>query len=301
MQTYLIEKTSEGIPLIRKNTQNLEVNCVRGNCMANIQEPSQPRDVEWYMGNVIKPSLEKEEIDDGTRTPYDDRKIRFDSASLVEGRLELMLGFTTYLSFLEYFKRSTQENELLAEKGKEDFGDANAYFPRMMGVATLLISSQGSVILGERTNSLEEGESDKYLGLLSSLNGSVEFHEDISEINPLKDITREVREEMGILPKEIKSSCLVGAFCDPSRVGAEPDFSYLIFTDLPDNYFLTGKWEERVQDKEHKNLVALSSFDQVQFLLKTGKLPKSLDPKKQMDLLYSARGILEQIRPDEMA
>jgi len=289
---YAVEQTREGIPLLRKNVEGINVRGVEGLCVADINNPNQPRNREWYVKNVHNNLIASGKISDGTNSHFDDRKFRLDYTSLVDGTLKLGLGASHYLAFREDFERGPEGNENLKQKGIKDFNDQWAYFSRAPGVRGLIITTQGSIVVGERSENVD------LPGALNGVTGHLTYKDNPIDVNLEAEVLKESREELGIDKSSVKRIILVGGYMSANR--GDMDFSHLVFTDVPNKYFEGGAWMEKVskREREHKELVLISQYGDIQTLLNTSRLPGT---GKRVDLMYSTRGALQSIRPDEMA
>ena len=291
MANYSIEKSKEGILLVRTNVEHLKLRSIEGLCTADQKNPNSLRDIKTYQEQVLNPGISSGAINDGTSSPFDDRKMRYHSSSIYNETLEIAFGFSHYAEYKVPFTRNTAENEFLRNKGKREFNDQYAYFARAPGVAALVLSSEGHPILGERTVAMEEGQSDQYQGLLHAVGGHLDFRQDPRSVKIEEDVLRELG-EFGISHKSVKSMIFVGLYANPKIFDSDLDFTYIVSTDLPSTYFTLGRWEENAtkkKEKEHKNLVALQTFEAVENLLHGGKLPSN---NKCWDIIFSTRAAL---------
>lgn len=223
-------------------------------------------------------------LDDGTRTLFDDRKLRLDGIHINNDTLEIALGISHYFAFQEDQKRSDAESIALQQKGLQDYNDQWAYFQRNPGVAGLVLSSTGSVYLGQRVNQDATGK-------LNSVAGHMKYRENISQVNITRDLEEELTEEIGIEKEEIVSARFVGAYGHP--VKGDMDFAWIVKTFLPDNYFSAqGVWQQRRRTKEHTELIKLATPQEVKMLLEEGRIQGK---NNIFQLMYSTRGALENL------
>jgi len=279
---FAVETTVNRVDLTREAVENLTIICQPGLCIAN-SETQTPRKIKWYDENILP------KVNDGSDGGWDDRKMRLDYSSFQEGNLVLSFGHSHFGEFKESMNRTYEANEELQRRGLAQWLDRYAFLPRNPGVAALVVTSQGSIFLGERTN-----EEDN--GLLRTVSGHLDFRQDPKEVRLEEDALREIEEEFGIEASSVQSLKFVGGYMNPNR--GDMDFSYLAFTDVPNSYFSSDTWKERSSETEHKNLVQLNTYADVQQILSEGTIPGI---EKTFNLMYSTRGALQSIKPRELA
>lgn len=265
-----------------------------GLCAANSENPFQPRDFQWNLDNVINPMVERGEIDDGSNSPFDDRKLRYEGSNIVPGYpaymgddLFVSFGITHYKAFLADQNRSDEDNLKLQERGQKLFGDRYAFFSRAPGIAVLPITKEGSVFVGERTNE-EQG------GFLNAVAGHLKYRNP-EEVDIQEDLLRELEEEFGLTKSSlVEGPTFVGVYSHPIK--GDLDFTYIVQTDVPNDYFSSGTWMEKVSEREHKPLIQLASMVDVQRLLQDGKVPDG----REFPLMYSTRGALGSLREEDL-
>ncbi|MDP3734298.1 MAG: hypothetical protein Q8R37_03640 [Nanoarchaeota archaeon] len=290
-EDYRIETTARGVELNRDNVENYTVMFWSGKCAADKEDWRQPRGLDHYIQNVLTPMITSGEIDDGSRTPYDDRKFRFDKAEFSRPSLPILnisLGATHFKAVKEDIERSNDENKKLQQRGYQKFGDCYAFFARSVGVAVLPITSDGTVFVGERKNT-------EYGGFLNAVAGYVTFRKDVSNLNIKGEALRELNEEFGISKEEVTSLDFAGIYSHPMK--GDLDFTFIAKVNKPEEYFSSGAWMATVKEREHKPLVHLASMSQIEELLETGKLPNS---DRKLKVMYSTRGALMSIRAEEI-
>ncbi|MEK6900489.1 MAG: NUDIX hydrolase [Nanoarchaeota archaeon] len=272
----------------------LDISSVLGLCAANVDNSSQPREREWYLKNIINPMIKRGELGDGVKTKFDDRKLRYGGSTVLDltsqgmgASLFVRFGITHYKAFLADIKRSDEENLKLQERGSEELGDRWAFFARAPGVAVLPITEDGSIFIGERTNS-------EYGGFLNAVAGHLKYRDPINRINVQKDAYRELKEEFGIDREEVErfGFNFVGLYSHPIK--GDLDFTFLAKVNKPDRYFTSGEWMKKVSEREHKPLVRLANLAEIGELLDTGKVPGS---DRTLQVMYSTRGALQSITP----
>lgn len=289
--------TVEGIPLAGDAARRIVgFSFVEGECAAEGDNLSQSRSRKFYYNNVIQPLLAQGELDDGTRTPYDDRKLRCDRTQLVPlslgssdlSVLEVALGISHFKAFRQDQQRTEDECKTLHEKGNVNFCDQWAYFQRNPGIAGLVLSKSGRPYVGKRTNREMQGS-------LNATAGHLEYRENVGDVNLLIDLFREMREEFGVLPEDVLSTNFVGAFGNPLK--GDFDFTYVVKTKLPEEYFAKGGlWETRRAKREHEELVRLATSGEVRQLLAEGTLPGR---ETKFEVMYSTRGALLNLRDED--
>lgn len=300
--TYTIEKTCHKQILNRDGIKNLNLSFTEGLCAASPANPSQPRNRQWYLENVIAPLVtagkikDKEIIDTvtGKVLQYDDRKLRYSGAKIntEQGNLEIAIGITHYAAFKEDLKRTDEENYALQQKGLTDFQDSYAFLSRPPGVAGLVITREGTVIIGVR----DGGDCS---GIIDSVAGHMQYKENITHINPVRDILRELEEERGLSARTIlRQPIFIGIYSHPAR--GDLDLTYILHVDTPEEYFTTGNWKNFVKEREHKTLLVLQSFQEVQSFLETRILKDTTGRQKKYNVMYSTLGALQSLREDDL-
>lgn len=285
---YKLETTHHGIALDRDRVENATVMFWSGKCAAYKNDRRHPRDLGHYIQNVLTPMIEKGEIDDGRRTLYDDRKMRFDKAEFSPFNiLNISLGATNFKAAKEDMERSDKGNENLQKRGYRIFGDNYAFFARPVGVAVLPINDDGTVFVGERINK-------EYPGYLNAAAGYVNFRKDVQDLDIKAEALRELREEFGIVPEDVNSLHFAGIYSHPLK--GDLDFSFIAKVRKPEHYFSSGEWMDHVQEREHKPLVRLASTKEVEELLQAGRVPDG----RTFSVMYSTRGALNSLKKGEL-
>jgi|SRR3989344_1997959 len=298
---YQVERMSDGVLLNRENVGFTSYGpfFTEGLCAADPNNPKNPRTRGWYNENVIKPMIAKGEIDDGSKRPFDDRKLRYSGSqqrsTSVEPRgwINVNLGITNYRAFLADLNRSDEENLILQARGEEIFGDKYAFFSRATGIAILPLfmdvnKQQNVTYVGERTNK-EAG------GFLNAVAGHLKYKDNPTDVNIDEDAFRELEEEFG-LPKNaiIGGPMFVGLYSHPIK--GDSDFTFIVQTDVPASYVDSGEWMNRVKEREHKPLIKLASMAEVKRLLDESVVPDG----RKFPLMYSTRGALESLTEAEL-
>ncbi len=290
---YEVVQMSNGQPLDHQLASYItSFRLIEGLCAANQDNPTQPRDGAWYLEHVIAPLLRDEKIDDGTRTPYDDRKFRCDNLRLDGTTLEMALGISHFQAFRADLRRSPEENKALQERGYQDYHDRWAYFQRNPGVAGLVLSREGRAYLGERVANADAP------GRLNSVAGHVDYKENVREVNLQQNLRNELQEEMGIRESNLVDLRFVGAYGHPLE--GHFDFTWIVRTSLSNSYFAErGAWREQRTSKEHESLVALTSIAEVKSLLDSGIIRDENNEARKYQIMYSTRGALESLREED--
>jgi len=273
---FAVEKTREGTELRRENTEHLNLSFAEGLCAADITDTNRQRDRGWFIENIINPLIRNGKI-----TPRD-RKFRYDYSTIQGNTLEVALGVTHFYAYKEDMDRNHEQNERLQELGVQIFGNQYAFFSRVPGISATIITSDGSVFLGERSNEI-------YTNLLCGVAGHLSYKDDINKINLKEDLEREIEEEFKVKPNITKNARFVGIYSHPDT--GDMDFTYLVCVDQPDEYF------KSIVLVEHKPLIQIPTLADVRQLLQEGKISSS---DRMYKLMYSTRGALESIRAGEM-
>lgn len=263
-------------------SQIMRYRFVEGLCAADSENSKRPRDRAWYRENIMKPLIADGTI--GINSRFDDRKFRFDGALINGNTLEIALGDSYYKAFQQDQEREDRANLDLQWAGMSLFDDRWAYLQRNPGTAGIVISATGCAYLGARTNPDQTGK-------LNSVAGHMDYRENIQEVDILAMLASELDEEMGIAKDDVVGMRFVGAYGHPIK--GDLDFTWIVRTNLGDNYFAHGgAWETRRKKQEHGELVRLANPVQVKFLLDEGRV---LDKQQQFNIMYSTRGGLESL------
>lgn len=284
-----VETTLKGEELNRQNVEGYTLIFRPGKCAADKEDWRQPRSLDYYVNIVLNPMIARGEIDDGTKTPYDDRKLRFDKASFSSfgSILNISLGATNFKSYTEDINRSDSSCEKLQQYGFQKYGDPFAFFSRAVGITVLVSSQEGFIFVGERTNK-------EYHSFLDCVSGHLEYRSP-QEVDLKEDLSREIKEEFGIDSRSfVTKTDFLGIYSHPCQ--GDTAFSFLVKTTVPENYFSSGKWMEKAEEKEHKSLFPLKDITDVKRLLNEGKLSGH---NQQFSLMYHLRGALESLREDD--
>ena len=299
IETAYVLYQKRKVELNRDTSSNTNLLPFKGLCAADPNGNAdflKLRHREWYLEKVIKPMIERGELDDGKKTPFDDRKLRYDGSSLyknadlesVKDELLVSFGITHYQAFLADLNRSDEENLQLQERGRKELGERWAYFARAPGVAVLPINQDGTIFIGERTNKERNG-------CLNAVAGHLTYKDKVQEIDIPGETIRELEEELGIQPAEVSNLRFVGLYSHPIK--GDLDFTFLADVAKPEQYFASGEWKKSVKEREHKDLVRLATMAEIQELLETGRVPGS---DRTLEVIYSTRGALMSVYPEEI-
>jgi len=273
---YEVEKSVEGISLVRQNLRDIDLTFLSGLCDVNPSGSELSREREDYIKKVLNPLFAEGKIDTGVR--FDDRKLRFSGARIKDGTLEILTGITYYQRFKQDYQRDETESMALQELGKKNFGDKYAYFSRPLGVSAAFLTSDKSLFVGERNNDDDHGQ----IGLVS---GYIDYRENLQEISVMENLSREANEELGMSSSTIDAAEMIGVFTHPFR--GDVDITYLVTTSHSRDYFLSNMWRKNAKDREHKQLIEICSYKQIQKMLSIGNFQ------------YPARGLLENLVPND--
>lgn len=189
MTEYITEHSGEDLSLVGENVENLTLIYAPGLSTGSMDDLSRPRERDAYMTSFLNLEIAAGRIGDGVRTKFDDRKFRFHSASLHENGLELQIGVTHYKECADCRKWSEGEREQAAEVGRRVFHDSSAFFTRGCGIEATPITSDGSIFVGKRKVA---EEASGYAGMLSAVNGWVDYKERLEDLDFKKDVAREL-------------------------------------------------------------------------------------------------------------
>ncbi len=279
-----IEKTDDGIPLVRSNfKKGLNIFFAKnGLCDVNPYIEQSSRDREYYLKNVLKPLIDNGRIDTGRI--FDDRKLRFSGIQVVSMEKHIIkeflikTGITYFQRFKDDCERNKKESIALRKLGEKRWRDEYAYFSRPIGISVALMTSDKSFFIGKRENREDRGQ----WGLVS---GFLSYKDFLRELHLGSEIYRETKEEFGVNSQDILNYELIGIFKHPLR--GDTDLTYLAKTCISRDYFLSGEWKEKAKDIEHGELIEIDSYKKAQKIL------------SRKNLQYATRGLLENLIPDD--
>ena len=224
-----------------------------------------------------------------------DLKLRLDGPVIYfyEGKLPslfagIKFGATSYLEWKEDVARTPEESQRLQQKGEQVHRDYGYYFSRGLGVTVIPMTADNQVIVGIRI-------SEDYDGAVHGAAGWLTFSSDFSAINsslrPRNEGLRELEEELAVQRKEVKRMDLMGLVAYPHTL--ESDFVYLarLQSSKPAEYFVSGAWKQAVDAREHRDLIVLSTPDELYQLVNEGKSPQ--DRRKFEVLASTAYGLTQ--------
>ncbi len=291
---YEVEHTRENIPIPLSRhivEEKLGMRFLEGMCAADKTDPDNSkgmRTIKEYMEEVLLPSIREGKIGDGIKSKWDDRKLRFDSAKISRGILEIRLGYTHFGANKADLTRSRDDALALQRIGIERFNNRYAFFERAPGVTVIPITSQGSVYLAER-KAVETG-----VGLLNGAAGYMEYREKIEEVNPESEARKELHEEMGVSQNDVIAMKFVGLYSNPGT--GEVDFTYLAPIKLSDKELMSA-WDSAKDKVESGRRVHLPDYTSISILLNQGVIQGT---DKKWALMYATKGGLASIREEEM-
>ena len=299
MQQYYIERAGKdmatdrlGPELSCDNLSGLEVCFAAGYCRANPGAPEEDRSMAWYEQNVLKPLVEKNIIVTSGRFG-DERKIRYDRASIEGGRVTFYMGHSHYHEMIESDNRSDAETKRLVSMGNAFYNDHMAFFPRVTGPTGIVISSDNKLIIGKRKGF---GDLEDYDGLLQGVGSFFPFCENVAQIDPIESLKLSLESKAGIKGTDICSTEFFGLYSNPELAGDDLDFAYLVKTKLASNYFTGDGWKAVTDNDKvtHEEWYAVDGFGELQQFLSTGLLKG-----KKVETVFSTFGPLHALKePD---
>ena len=245
-----------------------------------------------YYKEVLEPMIQAGDISDGSMEgSYDDRKLRLsggvipDTASGDEGKTFcLSVGPTHYGRWKKDSERTPEANFALMYRGLVDHGNPWAYFAATIGVVVVPITTDGHVFAGER-DGVDLSDTLDFPG------GHSTFNIDPSEVNPLVDAARELKEEQGINMKLTPENTRILGITQHTNSGIA-GFVFAVQTNVSDKYFTSGEWRKRATTKENKRLFQISSKAEAEALLHEGRVPQD---QETHELLYVTHLPLEYL------
>jgi len=279
---YHMEKAKDRTHLIRECVENARITYAEGLSAADSEDYNRPRDRKRFLEEFLNPMIEAGKIGNGVKTKFDDRKFRFDSAKVKSSHydpvnlfgypseIELKLGITTYQECATHRKRTEKEIKELRHLGTEKFKNKYAFFSRGCAICVVPITSEGAIFVGKRK---VPDEDSGFANQLATVNGWIDYKENLKNIDFTNDALREAREEYGIDEKKIKELIFAGVFSTPAL--SDTDFVYIAQTKLPNKFFSNGHYKQIRQDDEHNGLIKIASYKDMQELLATGKFLNS--------------------------
>ncbi len=211
-------------------------------------------------------------VQEGKIAPRD-FKVRFDGCEVVSPRrivppphlAVFRYGVTHFYECKEDMNKSKEDVVKLMELGTEFHEDQGYFLARGMGAVVLPMTSDRKIVVGVRNSTEYDGEIHGPAGWLT-------FSQDVEKISPLNDAYRELGEELAVFASDVESMYLMGAVA--YRKTLETDVIYFARLTQPSAYFESGAWKEAVDAKEHRELILLSTPDEIDQLVTSGKPPK---------------------------
>jgi len=270
-----------------KEIAGREIVFEKGLGQANFSDPDQTRDFDQIRDQLFPALRESGEMNYGEGSKWDDRKYRFNGVLYHPTRTDtpifVKVGLTHFEAHAEDVGRGDIANKAIQEIGREKHNDKWAYFARVLGVAVIPITKQGSVFIGQRTLKA-------YNGWLNAAAGLVDYKGDPTLEIFEKQAVMELREEYGKRLELVDEPRVVGISTHPIK--GDADMVSVVRIDVDDDYFISGKWLEEREDAEHApNLIQIASVAQRDELLdesifRGGKVP---------GIIYSTRQGLESL------
>jgi len=266
-----------GVWLSREDVRERILLFTKGVCPADIHDPDRPRNYDWHMDHVIDPLVKGERIDDGSKSPYDDRKLRMNKPIVEERKIVIPIGATHFYRLQADQKRDSSLNKVLREQGETRFDDKYAFFAATLGVTVVPRTREGYILLGPRTNSHGTNELNAVSGFLPFVDFRKESMLTIGAVHA--HINTELEEEWGVGRRMWKE--------EPRFVGAsysletgETDLSFLLDINLSEEE-LKQRWDNFKKEEEHSVLFTLKSPEEIRAVLEEGKVP---DTEKKFEV-----------------
>jgi hypothetical protein len=275
----------------REDVKGVErIEFLKGICAADPDDPNKPRDYEYGLEEIEK-KIRDGRLDDGSRTPHDDRKIRY-SGSLIDGDCLLFYcGLTDWLEYKESYDMSEEEGLELQKLGLKLYGDRYSFHSRATGPTVMLRTLEGSIPVGVRNNpqyvDFIHGPIANYFRFKPFDNcvrlGKISSHDAMQ-----KEIEWGAKHEVSLDPGNLVGEAeLFGVSCHPKT--GETDISLLQQTNVSDEHFTSGKWKsDATTPIEYKEIFLLHNREDVKQVL-----------QEYNNILYSTRLILESLTVDD--
>jgi hypothetical protein len=257
----------------------------KGNAPAQFNMPRSQREFDEYYHSIILPGIKEGTIGDGVHTKFDDRKLRYDGSRIEGDALIIRVGPTWWKPIEEDLYREMDDCIALQRVGKERYDDPYAYFTRALGVAVMPITQDGAAFIGVRGNHVE------IAGKLNFVAGFMKFYENMLDINAEEQVLSELEKEFGVSIDDVLGNLkLLGIAAQPYT--SDMDIAFLAQIAKTSDYFTSGEWMKHVDDREHKELIAITNLDQISLLLSEGRVEG--DPRT-FQIMYSTRLELEAL------
>lgn len=210
-------------------------------------------------------------VQEGTITPRD-FKVRFDGCEVISTEkivppmhvAVFRYGVTHFYECKEDMGRSEDDMVNLKELGKRYHSDCGYYLARGMGAVVLPLTSDRKIVVGVRKSTEYDGEIHGPAGWLT-------YSSDVDKISPRQDAYRELQEEFAVKKSEVNDLYLLGAVAHPKTL--EVDAIYFARLTKPSSFFESGAWKEAIDAQEHRELIVLSTPDEINRLVTEGKPP----------------------------
>lgn len=248
-------------------------------------DPNTPVDIEFnsYLNLVVMPTVTSYKRKNPEH-PFDDRKLRLDNFYLdnnnVNSILSLRLGPTEYQRYRQDLQRKEIDAIELMLLGIQAAGDPYYFFSKTLGVAAILLSSEGYAFLGERLAHID------YPGYLGGFGGLATFYSDLNHVNFISDIQNEIAEETSVSP-DTYSSTFQFIGISGSVFTSEMDLVFIVETSLPYKAFI------EMQLTEHQRMIGIRNRKEAFSLVINGLLPGQSN--KDTKLLFSTRFAMEHL------
>lgn len=162
---------------------------------------------------------------------FDDRKLRYDRCDLTGKVPGIYLGPTHFNEHLATGIASVEDKQLydyLTKKGFRDFNDKKAYFADVIGVNATVETIEGYILIFKRSEESRLYKNHWHV-IGEHLDTDLKLFEEKNPTNYFKNMIHEqillgLKDELGIIPKELKLTGLV-------RDILGPNFTYTAKTD----------------------------------------------------------------------
>ncbi len=219
-----------------------------------------------------------------------DFKVRFDGCEVISTKKMVppfhlavfRYGVTNFYECKEDMDRSEEDAAKLKAMGREYHDDQGYYLARGMGALVLPMTSDRKIVVGVRRSTEYDGEIHGPAGWLT-------FSKKVEEISPRKDAYKELQEELAVSPVDVNDMHLLGAVAYPKTLETDVVYFARLNESRPSIYFEGGFWKEAVDAKEHRELITLSSPDEMLRLVQEGKPPA--DSRKMKVIPSTAYGL----------
>lgn len=289
-EDYIVITAADGTELTRDIVEGRILTFKRGLSPATIHiGPNQNRSYEAALKHRAY-LAETDQIQIAHPRFGDETRPSFDRAVIDGSELQVHVGLTSYPAFMVDLQRGRSAPELnlkIQERGVSDFKDRWAYFQQAVGAMGLVVTSDGSVVIGRRKSTGHE-----YDGFFDSAAGYVLFPANVEHpelLDPASDAKRLIQREFGIEPGAITSVVQAGFHGHPNT--GEFDIAHIVRVDVDDSHFAQGRYPETAK-RNLADLVLINGFDNVQKVL-TG------EHMGNEHFMYSTWGALLSLKPED--